>query len=399
MSTTVSEPQIDPETLQHVRREVKDILTRSSAFAALDDHSQRQVAHDMVKVAAYLVDGGRGRPAGPSERALADVPDAPFDPGQSAGDEFKHSGAVAAQQGSQALTDEVAKVNFPKFVADLVSGTFGAIVTSSIKQMDAYMDLVKNCAKSVDDFMKDNVTENNARDYLAQKYPDHLAVDTSGDAPVLKPKGGADETAMPDFMKDLGMQMPVSTLDQNTVEQQLVPAARQRLALDRQHLLTTLVLMGINRLIVTDGDIEAKVLFQLDTTDTVTRGGTQNQTFSDVDTKTKGSNGFLWFTPTNKESETTNFNVTTTRNDSSSDTVKLHTDLSGKVAIHFQSDTFPLARVADIIGVDKIGDQPVGTSLPAAPAGPAPQLPPPLPMPAIPGIPAAPPPPATPPRT
>jgi len=32
-----------------------------------------------------------------------------------------------------------------------------------------------------------------------------------------------------------------------------------------------MVLMGINRLVVTDGDIEAKVLFQLDTKDKVTK--------------------------------------------------------------------------------------------------------------------------------
>src|SRR4051812_32560920 len=133
MSTMVPEPQIDPETLHYVRGEVKEILRRSPAFAALDDDSRKQVAHDMVKVAAYLADGGQG-PSRSAARALADPPpDVPFDPGQSAGDELRHSGAVAAQQGAQVLTDAVAKVNFPKFVADLVSGTFGAIVTSSIK--------------------------------------------------------------------------------------------------------------------------------------------------------------------------------------------------------------------------------------------------------------------------
>jgi hypothetical protein len=256
MSTTVPEPQIDPETLQHVRREVKEILTRSAAFQALGDEEKRTVAHDMVKVAAFLADGGEGAPR-PTEHALADVPSVGFEPGQTAGQRFGAGGAVAAQQGTQVLTDAVSKVNFPQFVADLVSGTFGAIVTSSIKQMNAYMDLIKNVSKSVDDFMKDNVTTNNARDYLAQRYPDHLAVDTSGGTPTLAPKEGADESAMPDFMKDLGLPQPVDGLDQDTVEQQLVPAARQRMALDRQHLLATLVLMGINRLVVTDGDIEA----------------------------------------------------------------------------------------------------------------------------------------------
>jgi hypothetical protein len=370
---------IDPDTLHHVRREVREMLERSPAFAALDADQRREVAHGMVKVAAYLADGQGADKQ--TARALADVPQVGFDPGDTAGQRFNRGGAVAAQQGTQVLTDAVSKVNFPKFVADLVSGTFGAIVTSSIKQMQAYTDLIKNVSKSVDDFMKDNVTQNNARDYLAQKYPDHLAVDTSGDSPKLVPKDGADEDTMPDFMKDLGLQAPVDGLDDESVEKQLVPAARQRMALDRQHLLATMVLMGINRLVVTDGDIEAKVLFQLDTQDKVTTNASQKQNFSDEDTKTRGSSGFLWFSPSTDETETTNFTVATTKSDASADTVKLHTDLSGKVSIHFKSETFPLDKMADIIGVDKIGDQQVGTgaTVAAAPAGTPPALPPPLP--------------------
>lgn len=382
----VAEPHIDPETLRHVRREVKDILTRSAAFAALDADQQREVAHGMVKVAAYLADGGEGADTKTAE-ALADVPQVDWAPGDTAGQRFGRGGAVAAQQGTQVLTDAVSKVNFPKFVADLVSGTFGAIVTSSIKQMNAYMDLIKNVSKSVDEFMKDNVTPNNARDYLAQRYPDHLAVDTSGGTPSLKPKEGADDATMPDFMKDLGLHAPLDTLDQDTVEQQLVPAARQRMALDRQHLLATMVLMGINRLVVTDGDIEAKVLFQLDTQDRVTSNASQSQNFSDEDVKTRGSSGFLWFSPSTDETETTNFTVATTRSDASADTVKLHTDLSGKVSIRFKSETFPLDKMADIIGVDKIGGEQVGTGRNlAAAAVQAPGAPPPLPPP-LPGTP------------
>jgi hypothetical protein len=379
---TAPEAQLDPDTLHHVRREVRDMLERSAAFAALDADQRRDVAHGMVKVAAYLAGGGQDSDK-QTAQALADVPQVGFDPGDTAGQRFGRGGAVAAQQGTQVLTDAVSKVNFPKFVADLVSGTFGAIVTSSIKQMQAYTDLIKNVSKSVDDFMKDNVTQNNARDYLAQKYPDHLAVDTSGESPKLMPKDGADEDTMPDFMKDLGLQAPVDGLDDETVEKQLVPAARQRMALDRQHLLATMVLMGINRLVVTDGDIEAKVLFQLDTQDKVTTNASQRQNFSDEDTKTKGSSGFLWFSPSTDETETTNFTVATTKSDASADTVKLHTDLSGKVSIHFKSETFPLDKMADIIGVDKIGDQQVGTgaNTAAAPAsvGAPPPLPPPLP--------------------
>src|SRR5205085_10576928 len=146
------------------------------------------------------------------------------------------------------------------------------------KQMEAYAERVKNVAKSVDQYMKDNVSENNARDYLADKYPEHLQVDISGDKPQLKPKEGYDENNMPDFFSDLGLKAPVTSLDEDNVEQQLVPAARQRIAMDRQQLLATMVMMGVNRLVVTNGTIEASCMFNLDTTDARHRAASRTST-------------------------------------------------------------------------------------------------------------------------
>ena len=40
----------------------------------------------------------------------------------------------------------------------------------------------------------------------------------------------------------------MSSLDNENVEAQLMPAARQRIAKERQRLLATMVMMGINRL-------------------------------------------------------------------------------------------------------------------------------------------------------
>jgi hypothetical protein len=269
-------------------------------------------------------------------------------------------------------------------VADLIHGTFDAIVTSSIRQMEAYGDLLKNVTKSVGEYMRDNVTQNNARDYLAQQYPDYLEVDTVGQQPSLKPKDSAGDLPLPDFAKELGISAPVESLDEETVEQTLVPAARQRMALDRQHLLATMVLMGINRLVVTDGNIEAKVLFQLDTRDRITKDKSRTATFSDEYKYKKESSG--WFSPTVTRDYQSNFSVTTTRSESSTADVDLHTKLSGAVNVRFKSETFPLDKMADIIGVDNVGGQAVGSGRKATAGPPAsgtgpPPLPPPLPMP------------------
>ena len=92
------------------------------------------------------------------------------------------------------------------FVADLIRGTFNAIVTSSIQQMEAYGELLANVAKTVDQFMADNITDNQARDYLAAKYPGHIVVDTDGRrAAGARLREGADELPKPDLRTDLGV--------------------------------------------------------------------------------------------------------------------------------------------------------------------------------------------------
>src|SRR3954453_5291987 len=89
-----------------------------------------------------------------------------------------------AEQFAPRAVNEVARVTretlnaiaFPTFVADLIKGTFNAIVDASIQQMEAFGTLLANVAKTVDQFMSDNITDNPARDWLAGQYPEHMSV-------------------------------------------------------------------------------------------------------------------------------------------------------------------------------------------------------------------------------
>jgi hypothetical protein len=353
------------------RSQVRDILTKTAAYHRLPKADQVALAHDMVKVAAFIA-GGDGSSTPTSATILADTK--PADPaGDTASARLKESGATAAQQGTEQLANVVDKVNFPKFVAGLIDGVFNAIVTSSIKQMQAYMELVQNVAKSVDQYMQDNITENGARDYLESRYPDYLEVDTSGDKPVLKPKDGYDEGNLPRFHEDLGMKEPVTSLDEDSVEQQLVPAARRRMAMDRQQLLATLVLMGINRLIVTDGSISASVLFEVNTRDRVGRKFNRASQYDfHEQTSRSGGGGFWgWLSGADDTSDDTqtNYSVSTTRSEDSESKVDLHAKLTGKVDVKFKSDVVPLEKMADAMQVSAIREKtPANRSAAPAPA-------------------------------
>ncbi|MCB1403910.1 MAG: hypothetical protein KDJ81_14685, partial [Rhodobacteraceae bacterium] len=96
------------------------------------------------------------------------------------------------------------------FVADLIKGTFQAIVDASIQQMEAYAELLSNVSKTVDQFMSDNITDNNARDWLAGAYPQVIRLDTSGGQPRLVPTPNAGDAAQPNFRGDLNLSEDVT---------------------------------------------------------------------------------------------------------------------------------------------------------------------------------------------
>ncbi|HEV2772429.1 MAG TPA: hypothetical protein VGV57_06315 [Thermoleophilaceae bacterium] len=428
------------QTLGIVRDRVRKLLTRSPSYWELPPERRRTLANQMVKVARYVVDAN-GETAGTPMSAVIStgLDDGPAPAGdtqgpvatgldrggqvlgardqRTAGQRFQQGGGAAAgQSGAGTFTDMIRRVNFPQFVAGLVDGVFNAIVTSSIKQMEAYSELVANVAKSVDEYMRDNITENQARDYLAGRYPQHLQVDTRGGQPRLVPRGGRGarggrgdrgrggrggvaqslagggaQSELPDFMKDLGLPEPIQRLDAKTAEEQLVPAARRRMAMDRQQLLATMVLMGINRLIVTDGKISASCLFTLDTTDAVTEDTRTASSFDEHTETTERGGWRFWFIPTRRRTTTADFSVSTTQDTSSTAEVNMHAQLAGNVDINFRSETFPLERMADILQIQEIEQKAPAAAPAAAPGAPRPpiNLPPPPALPPLPGTPGA----------
>jgi hypothetical protein len=180
MSTVASREPLrrKSQSPPEVRQAVKDLLTRSSAFVELSPKAQTRIAHDTVLVVDYLV-----RPA-------RDVGDA--------------SGNL------------IERVDFPAFVASLIKGVFHAIVDSSIQQMKAYGKLVADVAGSLNKFRDQNLSDNQARNYLSSRFPQFFR-GTRG-------------------------------------RKKRIPL---RLATKRQQLLATMLLMGINRIVVTDGKIRA----------------------------------------------------------------------------------------------------------------------------------------------
>ena len=404
-----------PDTLQIVRDNVRAMLTKSASFRALPGHQQRQVAHDTVKVARFISDAGGdtagvpmlamiNNPAaslgmGPARRGLArpfadiTAPTAPgqdqrnFDPASASFDPAATSG-FAAQ-----AADLVDAIDFPGFVSGLIQGVFTAIVKTSIQQMEAYATLVANVAKSVDQYMADNVSPEQAKDQLVSAQPDLWEADMGGETPVVKQRGDANPDQMGGFLQGLGLPFDLDTSDPEVVQQEVVPAMRTQMAMDRQKLLATMVMMGINRIVVTDGRIQAAVVFDLSAKDIQKRNFNRATSFQEDytrKTKKKKQNGWWIFS---NESETDNsfLNVktstTTNQDDSSTSAVELKTKLTGNVDLRFKSDYFPMEKMLDMLGtnqtaITQVAQRPTPAQTASAAAAP--------PLPALPPIPPAP---------
>jgi hypothetical protein len=395
--------------VSHRFDDVAAALGASNAFAKLSPSAQRDVVGSLAKIADYLSEarapaaqlapdlsslrrgdgGGGSTPAqSPSfQQPSAQQPSSAPAPG-GGGASPAPSGASATARVGDVTKATLSAIDFPSFVASLIQGTFQAIVDASIQQMEAYAELLKNASLTVDQFTKDNVTDGTARDYLADRYDGVFERDTSADRPRLKVRSnGAGGSELPSFFKDLGI--PDSdSLDDQTVEEQVVPATKRMLAERRQQTLATMVLMGINRVVVSDGEISAKLQFHVDASESTQMRFDQQKSSGMNMSGTAGRNPF----------SAQGIMVGTTSLNAQSN-INVRADLVGNVVVRFKSETFPLERFADSAAIQLINTR---AKVPAPqqqqPAQAAPAQPPPAaaaPAPKPPPA-AAPPPPAAP---
>ncbi|KAF1703635.1 hypothetical protein [Pseudoxanthomonas suwonensis] len=254
----------------------------------------------------------------------------------------------------------VNEIDFPGFVSQLVHGTFDAIVDASIRQMESYSSLVSAVAKTVDQFTEENVTYNQARDWLAGRYPGDVAIrlPEAGEAePRLVPRS---DDASPVWLADYGLEG--ETLTQELLEQQVLPQVRMRVGAERQQLLATMVLLGLNRVAVRDGSISAKVMFRAAAADAA---AVQYATSTDPQAVANwGERGSL-----SQGARSTTMVSTVAVNAQNESTVRA--DLFGEVKLNFVSETLPLDRLADAAKIALV-QQHSPAVRPAAPPAPAP---------------------------
>jgi hypothetical protein len=329
-------------------------------------------------------------PPPPLARAQSDASDATKQmlsaPPDAAGKDFK---AGAVREGVEQFGALVKKVDFPAFVGGLIKNVFQAIVESSIEQMHAYGELIANVSKTVDGFMQDNISTGAGRDWLAEKYPDAVRVDVTQSAgafaegeappaPVAKLVADGDNAAarLADISRDLNVTPPVDDISDPNAELRLVTAARLQMAKSRQQLLASMVMLGINRIVITDGAITAKVIFDMRADDKSKRQYTAqaydeeaNRTRTAVETSYGG-----WMSPVKASASFENeqshvATVGSALDETSESKAEVKAKLSGEVRVNFKSDYLPLEKMAtpEMMSVIQGNSTPYNPNAPKAP--------------------------------
>ncbi len=415
-------PWMEAKALSPTRDKVRELLMSSDAFRKLEPAEKTDIAKKMVKVAAYMAnpDGLAAEELSPAtenvlqrdpgpppseprqaspvarRRTLPPPPLAEAQRGRRQTPTRVTQGAVregagrasgdhgfagedfvggATEHGVDQFGEMVQTVDFPAFVGGLIENVFQAIVDSSIQQMRAYGELLANVAKTVDEFAADNITTNNARDWLTDAFPDGLGVEVGGaggfgdlpglgagfaddpfgegeQQPRLVAKGDEPEAQLRQISETLQMENPVTDLSDADQEARLVQAARLHIARSRQRLLASMVILGINRIVVTDGHIKAKVVFGMRSHDLVARGSRASLYDKQSSSGRRASAAGGWFGGwggargrSSRQSHMTT--VRSSLDERSESQAELKAQLSGDVRVNFKSDYFPMESLAD----------------------------------------------------
>ncbi|HSU14305.1 hypothetical protein [Longimicrobium sp.] len=422
---------------QEVQRQVGDMLARSTAFHSLPPGERETILRNTAAIVGTLAENRLSQAAAAGDPFAVPMgpSGSPFPTpggGQQGGVTTTERGAFlkgsggATQRrddnigpksskdfgagiamGVQQTGELLREVNFPNFVAELIQGVFQAVVDASIQQMKAYGELVQSVAMSLSDFRDQNVSENQGRDHLVGKYPTLMQVNIVDGQPRVGPRANAGSMDLPNFKDELGLDEDVTELDEETIEDKLVPAARNDLARSRQTLLATMLLMGINRIVVTDGKINAKLRFDFRARDSQTTHAqnfdyknygqsTVSQSEYESGSKTgesykSGSGGYYtqgygtyssnasgesdrWSKGTYQTATAPVIYLTKQEDSVTNAEVSAEGQLRGEVSLNFKSETVDLNKLAsegDIFKLERVRSAGRGAPVPAGAGAPA----------------------------
>jgi hypothetical protein len=347
-----------------LRTAVRDVLSRSSAYAAMPPDGRRALAQAMVQVSALAAQCVQEENDAQQQiNRQAARRGEPLAQGLEAQPDF----GAATRMISQTTRDTLNAISFPRFVTDLINGVFRAMNDSNQVQMNQYLQLLNAVSGSAQGFEATQTSELQARQWVVDQFPEQIEVEPverddeppqPGDEPPdpedvevprLRLRANARMPSEDALRSALGIP-PGEPVEAGNPEA-LVPFARRQIARQRQQMLSTMVLMGMNRIVIDAGKINAAMRFHIDTRsaaaqDRASQFGMQNRVRA-------GASASFGPWGASAEVENTISYVNTERNQRTEE-INTQAELNSSVELHFHTDAVPLNRLAAQAQADRI---------------------------------------------
>jgi hypothetical protein len=237
------------------------------------------------------------------------------------------------------------QLGFPEFTSKLISDVFDALVSSMIRQQEAYADLLEKVAKTIEDFEAQEVAGEEVDDWLAEQFPGATVGETviEENYEITLDDEQKLNYLLGDLAGELNITLPTNgdTLDATAVEN-IKKLVRRKLAKGRFDALQQLVAMGVVRIVVETGMIKTKLDF------TVQGGEYQTSRYTNYRNKAWGISGRASFTRKlfgiSAGGGIRSLNVSTyTRQNTAYTSAKI--DIGAEVVINIRGDYQPLNPV------------------------------------------------------
>lgn len=275
-----------------------------------------------------------------------------------------------AARGMQ-VAKEVQNLGFVEFTAGLINGTFDAIIGATVKQMQAYAELVADLAKTLSEFQAENISEAQVNAHLSNRYPDgkggtSVRSDYPFEATAANEANGVEaKTALNNMLAVVDALVaettgfPENPVDERLARTNLSPdpstgpgpfsftpeqiglirrAIGQTLASNMIDHLRAMAREGMARIVITDGSIRTKLTFKVNTTEEqkTQKDKYNSQSFG---ASIRGRASWGWGRVSANASYS-NFSVNTV-NETSFDKLTMSTEMIGEVNLNFRTETFP----------------------------------------------------------
>jgi hypothetical protein len=334
-----SEPQIK----DRARATAREVLSGSDVFKTMSLDDQKSIYLSLVQdqMAKEMSRYGLSRPMATDS-----------------GEQMGYKGYDPGFGGdTKAFNELVDSVDFPKFVADLLKAVFDANISVMKSQTDSYIKLMKEATKSTADFIKkvgDEESFAKLAETRGQQYNVSSEKQSDGSSKLMLTNPEGDKVDPED-----------SEVKRHILEAKINMAKEHRAALRE------VLLMGVTRLVVEKGEIEAGVEFSIKANrESKAHHDDQNINTTSVNLEYGGGlMGAIFGGPSGSVNMTnTNIQVNTSDKKATDD---LSATLKGRVKIIFKTDYFKLDNFANMYADGGVAALKQGTAAGAAPGAPA----------------------------